>query len=232
MFVASPAFASDRLFSTTDLNLIPITDTLEAGTAEWDLTAHYNDTLTQGRQVSSRVFIALFDNVEFGMQWGIDRLVGPVELGVKWKVLDEYDGNWPVSLALGADGITGNYQRTGYDPCYYGVIGIHDVRIIGWSDWYVGLANNPTGFDDEDNSVFGGFKYWINDDVQFNGDYFGFADNEEFRAAGGLNYDLVKHIELQGFVEYDSVSEDTVVVLSFNARANLTDLTADVSDPE
>ena len=232
MIIASPAYANERWYSTTDLNLIPITDTLEEGTVQWDVTAVFDDSIAKGRTLTSRTYIGLWDNVEIGMQWGLTRPVGPVAFGGKWKILDEYDGDWPVSVAIGFDGATGNYQRTGYDPVYYGVLGIHDVRIAGWSDWYVGLAHNPTGFDDEDNSVFGGVKYWVNDRWQFNADYSGFADNEEFFASGGLNYDLVKHIELQGFIRYDSVSEDSMLVLSFNSRADLRDLTAETSDPE
>jgi hypothetical protein len=230
-FIASPAFAGEY-FATTDLNHIPITDTLEAGTAEWDLTARYNDSLPRGRRVFNRIFVGLYDNVEFGMLWGINRAGGPVEMSVKWKIFDEYDGQWPVSLAVGAGGITGNYQRTMYDPTYYGVLGIHDVYLAGWWDWYIGFANNPTGYDDEDNSVFGGTQFWFNDRWQFLADYYGYADNEEFLLSGGLNYDLVKHIGLHGYVEYDSVDEDTTIVLEFQARALLADLTAPTSDPE
>ncbi|HEX9744057.1 MAG TPA: hypothetical protein VGB30_01385, partial [bacterium] len=210
MLFASPAYAiGDKYFGTTDLNMIPITDTLEEGTAQWDLTARFNDDLPRGRRVISRVYVGLLDNVEFGMRWGINRQAGPVQFAGKWKIFDEYEGHLPVSLAVGFDGATGNYQRTGYDPTYYAVLGVHDVHLAGWWDWYVGFANNPTGFDDEDNSIFGGTKFWINDRWQFNADYYGYADNEEFILTGGLNYDLVKHIELQGFVEYDSVTEDT-----------------------
>lgn len=231
LFIASPAFAADY-FSTTDLNHIPITDTLEAGSAEWDLTARYNEDLPRGRRVFSRIFVGLFDNFEFGMLWGINRLVGPVEFSGKWKIFDEYDGKWPVSLAVGFGGATGNYQRTDYDPTYYGVLGIHDVYLATFWDWYVGFANNPTGYDNEDNSVFGGTKIWFNDRTQVNIDYYGYADNEEFLLSGGLNYDLVKHVGLQGYVEYDSIDEDTTIVLEFQARAMFEDMTAPVSDPE
>jgi hypothetical protein len=228
-------FAAPAVFAyadTTDLNNIPTTDTLEVGTFEWDVTGRYNEDFARGRRVSTRLFGSLFENFEFGMNWGVSRMAGPVELALKYKVLDEYEGRFPVSLAVGAEGITGNADRTGYDPSFYGVIGVHDVHLGGWWDWFVGFANNPTGYDDEDNSVFGGFKYWIDEDLQVNVDYWGYADNEEYVIAGGVNYDWINHIGFQGWVEQDSVTEDTVVVLQFVARADMRDLHAMVSDPE
>jgi hypothetical protein len=225
--VVPAAFAA----STTDLNNIPITDTLKAGTMEWDVLGAYNGDFPRGRRVATRLFTALFDNFEFGMAWGISRPAGPVELAAKYKVLDEYNGS-PVSLAVGAEGITGNWQRTNMDPTYYAVVGLHDVHIGGWWDWYLGYANNPMGFDNEDNSVFGGFKYWINDCIQLNADYKGYADNEESIIAAGLNYDWVNHIGFQGWVERDSVTEDNIFVLQLAVRGDMRDLTAEVSDPE
>jgi hypothetical protein len=218
--------------NTTNLNNIPITDTLEAGTMEWDVWARYNDDFPRGRRIHNRLYGSLFDNFEFGMYWGISRPAGPLELALKYKVLDEYDGNFPVSLAVGVEGITGNYQRTNRDPSYYGVIGFHDVHLGGWWDWYVGVFHNPTGFDDEDNSLFGGFKYWINDDWQVNADYLGYSDNGEYKLTGGLNYDWVNHIGFQTWIERDSVTEDNVFVLELAVRADMRDLTAEVSDPE
>lgn len=216
----------------TDLNNIPITDTLEEGTFEWDVTGRYNEDFARGRRVSTRLFGSLFNNFEFGMSWGISRLAGPVEMALKYKILDEYEGRFPISLAVGAQGITGNFDRTGMDPTLYAVIGLHDVHLGGWWDWYVGVANNPTGFDDEDNSLFAGFKYWIDDDLQVNVDYWGYNDNEEYLLAGGLNYDWVNHVGFQGWVERDSVTEDNVIVLEVAFRADMRDLTAEVSDPE
>ena len=230
-FVLVPAASASKA-NTTDLNIIPITDTLEEGTFEWDVTARYNEDFPRGRRVSTRLFGSLFDNFEFGMSWGISRLAGPMELALKYKVLDEYEGKWPVSFAVGAEGITGNADRTGMDPTLYGVLGLHDVQLGGWWDWYVGLANNPTGFDDEDLSLFGGFKYWVSEDVQVNLDYYGRSENEEYTIAGGVNYDWVNHLGFQGWVERDSVTEDNVFVLQFTARADMRDLHAEVSDPE
>lgn len=222
-FAAAPA--------TTHLNNIPITDTMKAGSMEWDVLGRYSDTVNRGRRISTRLFTALFDNFEFGMAWSVSRPAGPVEFSAKYKVLDEYNG-FPVSVAVGAEGITGNYQRTEMDPTYYAVVGIHDVRLGGWSDWYVGVANNPMGFDNEDNSVFGGFKYWINDDWQLNADYLGYDDNHENVISAGLNYDWVNHIGFQGWVERDSVTDDNVFVLQLAVRGDMRDLTATVSDPE
>jgi hypothetical protein len=227
------AFAT--MTNTTHLNNIPITDTLKTGTMEWDLIGAYSEhDSTRGRQVSSRLFVALFDNVEIGMAWNISRHtrgIGPVEMAAKWTVLDQSNG-FPVSIAVGAEGITGNYQRTGIDPTYYAVVGIQDVHIIGWWDWYVGIANNPVGVDNEDNSVFGGFKYFISDDVQLNADYKGFQDNGESVMSAGLNYDWVNHIGFQGWVERDSVAEENTYVLQLAVRGDMKDLKAEVSDPE
>jgi hypothetical protein len=229
-FVFVPAVFATA--NTTDLNNIPITDTLEEGTFEWDVTARYNEDFPRGRRVSTRLFGSLFDNFEFGMSWGVSRMAGPVELALKYKVLDEYEGRFPVSLAVGVEGITGNADRTGYDPTLYGVVGLHDVHLGGWWDWYVGFANNPMGYDDEDNSLFAGFKYWVDEDLQVNVDYYGYADNEESIIAAGVNYDWVNHLGVQGWVEQDSYNEDTVIVMQFVARADMKDLHATVSDPE
>jgi len=217
---------------TTSLNNIPITDTLEEGTMEWDLMARYNqDVFNRGRRVSTRLFLALFDNFEIGMSWDISRPAGPVGFGLKYKVLDEYEG-FPVSFAVGASSITGNWQRTQRDPTYYAVLGVHDVRLGGWWDWYVGVANNPLGFDNEDNSIFGGFKLWFSDDFQFLADYFGYNDNEENIISAGLNYDWVNHIGFHGWVERNSATEDNLFVLQLAVRGDMRDLTAEVSDPE
>jgi hypothetical protein len=105
-FIIVPAVSAKA--NTTDLNIIPITDTLEVGTFEWDVTARYNEDFPRGRRVSTRLFGSLYDNFEFGMSWGISRLAGPMELALKYKILDEYEGKWPVSFAVGAEGITGN----------------------------------------------------------------------------------------------------------------------------
>ena len=240
-FVATPAFASANFGGAwTDLNNIPITDTLQEGTFEWNVTGRYAEDIARGRKVNSRLFGALFDNFEFGMSWGISRrpTAGPLEISLKWKILDEYGGGvcgddgFPFSFAVGGKGITGNADRTGMDPTWFGVIGIHDVRIGGWSDWYLGYASNPMGYDTNDGSIFGGFKYWINPDVQLNVDYLGYDENNEYVVTGGLNYDWVNHIGFQGWVERDSYTEDTVIVLQLVTRANMTDLTSEVSDPE
>jgi len=233
LLVLPSAFAANtgRGVSVSDLNNIPVTDTLAAGTMEWDVTGRYNGDFPRGRRIGTRLFTALFDNFEFGMAWGVSRPAGPVELAMKYKVLDEF-GGWPVSLAIGADRITGNYQRTNVDPMYYAVIGLHDVRIIGWSDWYLGYANNPVGFDNEDNSIFGGFKYWFNDKWQLNADYLGYDTNHENVMSAGLNYNWVKHLGFQGWVERDSVEDKNIFVLQLNVKGDLRDLTAEVSDPE
>jgi len=243
-FVAVPsAFA----FATTDLNNIPITDTLKEGTMEWDVLAAYNQNFTRGRHISTRLFTSLFENFEFGMSWNISRPAGPVEMAVKYKVLDEYHG-FPVSLAIGADRITGNYQRTHYNPTYYAVVGIHDVHIIGWWDWYAGIAVNPLGVYNTDKQFFGGFKYWINDDWQFNADYYGYKDplddSSQSIITAGVNYDWVNHIGFQAWVERDSelvdladdptsgIDNPYVFVLQLTVRGDMRDLHAEVSDPE
>ena len=220
---------------TSNLNNIPITDTLEEGTFEWDVWARYSEDVPRGRRIGTRLFGSLFNNFEFGMSWGISRKAGPMELALKYKVLDEYDGGFPVSLAVGAEGIVGNPETTGLDPTLYGVIGIHDVNLAGWWDFYAGYSSNPTGLDTDGGQVFGGFKYWINDDIQFNADYWGYNDttgDSQYIVAGGLNYDWINHMGFQGWVERDSETEDNVFILQFTARADMRDLTAEVSDPE
>ncbi|MCX6647103.1 MAG: hypothetical protein NTY09_12225 [bacterium] len=166
----------------TNLNNIPVTDTLAAGTFEWDVWAAYNKDFQRGRRIGNRLFGSLYDNLEFGMKWGISRTAGPLELALKYKIIDEYEGRFPVSL--------------------------------------------------EDNSLFGGFKYWINDDLQFNADYMGYSSNEWYLLTGGFNYDWINHIGFQGWVERDSRSEENIFVLEMAVRADMRDLTAEVSDPE
>ena len=217
--------------NTTDLNNIPITDTLKAGTMEWDVTASYNKDFNRGRHISTRLFTALFDNFEFGMAWNVTRPAGPVELAAKYKVLSQGHGS-PVSLAVGVDRITGNFDRTNVDPTYYAVVGYHDLHIGGFWDWYVGYAHNPTGLNTDDNSIFGGFKYWINKCIQVNADYLGFDTNHESVISAGVNYDWAKHIGFQGWAERDSVNKENVFVLQLVVRGDLRDLTAEVSDPE
>ena len=224
--------------NTTHLNNIPITDTLKAGTFEWDLVGSYNGDIGRGRHVSTRIFGALLDNLEFGMAWSVSRPAGPVELAAKYTVLDQAKG-FPVSVALGAEGITGTFDRTKARPTYYAVVGIQDIHIIGDWDWYVGFANNPMGslpapkLGTEDNSIFGGFKYIINDDFQVNADYKGYDGNSESVISGGLNYYWVNHIGLQGWVERDSAKKENVFVLQLAVRGDLKNgLKEVVSDPD
>ena len=110
------------------------------------------------------------------------------------------------------------------------------AMLLGIKTVVAAITNEPQPlgdpFDDDDNSLFGGFKYWISDCVQLNADYMGYNDNEEYILTGGLNYDWVNHIGFAGWVERDSYTEDNVLVLEFRARADMTDLTAEVSDPE
>jgi hypothetical protein len=80
--------------------------------------------------------------------------------------------------------------------------------------------------------LFGGFKYWINNDWQVNADYWGYNDNSDNVIAAGVNYDWAKHIGFQGWVERDSVTEENVFVLELAVRGDMRDLTAEVSDPE
>jgi hypothetical protein len=236
MTLPVPAFAMGFGHATTDLNNIPITDTLEEGTLEWDVTGRYGDNEPgRGHTVTTRLYGALFDNFEFGMNWGLSRPAGPLSLSLKYKILDEYEGKFPVSLAAGIFNITGDANFSDQEPVYYGVIGIHDVHLIGWWDWYLGYGYNPEGGDNIDNdSIFGGFKYWISEDLQFNADVYTYTagNDDEFVYSGGLNYDWTNHIGFQGWAEHDSGTDDNVFVLQFIAQADMRDLTAEVSDPE
>jgi len=226
------AFAVSAMGKTSDLNNIPTTATLKAGSMEWDVTAAYNsDFGNRGRHITNRLFVALYDNFEFGMAWGISRPAGPVELALKYRFLKQ-GHHFPVSVAVGADRITGNFDRTGKNPTYYGVVGLQDVHFGGYWDLYAGFANNPFGKDKKDNSAFGGFKYWFNKRLQLNADYLGYDKNKESLISAGLNYDWAKHIGFQGWVERDSVTEDNVFVLELAVRGDMHDLTNEVSDPE
>jgi len=228
------AFAVAAMGKTTDLNNIPITATLKAGSMEWDVTAAYNsDFGRRGRHISNRLFVALFDNFEFGMAWGITRPAGPVELALKYRIIKQ-GNHFPVSVAVGANRITGITEHSLIRPTYYGVVGLQDIHFGGYWDWYAGVANNPQGMDTKDYSAFGGFKYWFNKQLQFNADYLGYDKNKESLIAAGLNYDWAKHIGFQGWVERDSVTDDNVFVLELAVRGDMHKdaLTEAVSDPE
>jgi len=249
-----PVFAQDYvavpIFATTDLNVVPITDTLKEGTFEWDVTGRYNDDFNRGHHVSTRLYGALFDNFEFGMNWGISRPATAMNLSLKYKIIDEYKGNFPVSFAVGATDINGIVAPEDMEPWLYGVIGLHDVHLIGWWDWYAGYAFKKSGRvglvdpqqrDNEDrDSVFGGFKFWVSDRLQVNADVatYTFTDEDSkkeengYILSGGLNYDVANHVGVQGWVEHFSNPEDNVFVLQFVAQADMKDLTATVSDPE
>lgn len=239
-FTAIPAAYATQV-NTTHLNNIPITSTLKAGTMEWDLIGSYNKDANRGRRVATRLFLAPLDNLEIGMAWSISRPAGPVELAAKYKVLDQAKG-MPVSVAIGAQGVTGNWERTGVRPTYYAVLGRQDIHLLGWWDLYVGYANNPMGLPKnslyagyigtEDNSFFGGVKIYFNDDLQVNADYKGYDDSGESVISAGLNYDWVNHIGFAGWWEQDSIAKENTVVLQLAVRGDMKDLKAEVSDPE
>lgn len=212
------------------LNNIWTTEVLEEGVFEWDLDLAISDEefaggyfAEDGRFLSQQFYVGIMPDFEIGMQFNAEREIGPFTMFAKYKVFDEIADDFPVSLAVGVDNIVGTKDRFISEPIPYIVIGKSFNRANG----YLGFAHNASGLEG-DNSLFAGFDYAWNDDWTLAVDYYGYSDNEENVIAGGFYYAWVNHIGLNGWVMYDSATENMIFVLQFAFTGRFDNLEAEV----
>jgi hypothetical protein len=224
-FWGSAAFAHG-----TGLNNIWTPDVVELGTFQWNLDLAVSDTEfaggyfeEDGRFLAQEFYATLFPDLEIGMAFNGEREIGPFIMYAKYKVFDESVDNFPVSLAVGCDNIIGTNDRYISEPIPYIVIGKNFNRANG----YLGFAHNASGLED-DNSLFGGIDYAWDEDWTIAVDYYGYLDNEESVISGGLYYDWVNHIDWGAWAEYDSATENTIIVFEFAFTGRFDDLEAEV----
>jgi len=232
--VAALAIFASLLWGTaayahgTDLNTIWTTEVVENGTFEWDLALQVsNEEFTafwaeDGRFLTNDFYANLYKNLEIGLAFNVERAVGPFTMDAKYKVFDEEANNFPVSLAIGVDNVIGTKARIVSEPIPYIVIGKNFDKLNG----YLGLAHNASGLEG-DNSVFGGFDYKWRDDLKFAVDYYGLNDNEDNIISGGIYYDWMKHMGLNGWVSYDSITENVIITVELAFTGRFADLKAE-----
>lgn len=228
--VVSFLFGTAAFAGGTGLNTIWTTEILEEGTFEWDLDLAISDEefaggyfQEDGRFLSQEFYSTILPNFEMGFAFNAEREIGPFTMFAKYKVFDENEDNFPVSLAVGVDNIVGTKDRFISEPIPYIVIG----KNFNKGNGYLGFAHNASGLED-DNSLFAGFDYNWNEDWTFALDYYGYFDNEENVISGGIYYDWVNHIGLNGWVMYDSASENMIFVVEFAFTGRFDDLEAEV----
>lgn len=214
----------------TGLNNIWTTEVLEEGVFEWDLQLAISDEefaggyfAEDGRFLSQEFYVGLMSDFEMGMAFNAEREIGPFTMYLKYKVFDEIADDFPVSLAVGVDNIIGTHDRFISEPIPYIVIG----KSFDNANGYLGFAHNASGLEG-DNSLFAGFDYVWNEDWTVAVDYYGYYDNEENVIAGGVYYDWVNHIGLNGWVMYDSATENMIFVVEFAFTGRFDNLEAEV----
>jgi hypothetical protein len=225
---ASFLWSTAAFASGTDLNTAWTTEVLDEGVFEWDLqlgtsneqyTAYWSE---DGRFLENEFYATIWRDLEIGFAFNVERNVGPFSMFAKYKVFDEMDNNFPMSLAVGAANIIGTNERFSSEVIPFIVIGKNFDRLNG----YVGFAHNASGVQDDD-SVFGGFDYMWDEDWTFAVDFYGYNDTSDSVISGGVYYDLMKHFDLNGWVSYDSGTENTIFVVELAFTGRFDDLEAD-----
>jgi hypothetical protein len=215
----------------TGLNNIWTPDVVELGTFQWNLDLAVSDTefaggyfQEDGRFLSQEFFATILPDFEIGMAFNAEREIGPFTMYAKYKVFDEFEDDFPVSLAVGCDNIIGTKDRFVSEPIPYIVIGknFHEN-----ANGYIGFAHNASGWED-DNSIFAGFDYMWTEDWMLAVDYYGYNDNEDSVIAGGIYYDWINHVDWNAWVAYDSVTENAIIVFEFAFTGRFDDLEAEV----
>jgi hypothetical protein len=217
--IANLVFAICAFAATTDLNNIPIPQTKELGQWEWDVRVFVDDSINKGRFMTNALYGVVWDKLEVGFDWNLNRPIGPFKMSAKYQIWDEVrDGDF-IGLAVGVENVQGTPARGADDPQPYLVISKQfNPEIAG----YVGVIH----YDSEDNNLFAGVD-WNRAPWQFRADFLGYDDNNESIISGGIEYQWAKHVDLAGWVSWDSVSEETMVVLELGFNADFTDLTKD-----
>jgi hypothetical protein len=217
--IANLVFAICAFAATTDLNTIPIPQTKELGQWEWDVRVFLSDDIEKGRYMTNALYGVVWDKLEIGFDWNLNRPIGPFKMSAKYQVWDEVRDGDIIGLAVGVENVEGTSKRGMDDPQPYVVISKQfNPAIAG----YVGYIH----WDSEDNNFFVGAD-WKNDTWQFRADYLGYDDNNESIISGGLEYQWAKHIDLAGWVSWDSFDEETMFVVELGFDADFTDLTKD-----
>jgi hypothetical protein len=212
----------------TDLNNAWPSEVADEGPFQWDLqlgvsneeyTAFWSE---DGRFLTNDFYAGLYKDLEVGFAFNVERNVGPFSMDAKYRVFNEMEDNFPVSLAVGAANIVGTKDRYSSEVIPYIVIGKNFDKLNG----YVGFAHNASGVQDDD-SVFGGVDYKWNEDFTFAADFYGYNDTGDSVISGGVYYDLMKHFGLNGWVSYDSGVEETAVFVELAFTGRFDDLKAD-----
>jgi len=212
----------------TDLNTVWTTEVLEEGTFEWDVNLGISDEeygafwSEDGRFLQNEFYATIYPNLEIGLAFNLERDSGPWTMFAKYKVFDENEDNFPVSLAVGCDNIVGTKDRFVSEPIPWIVIGKEFNKFKG----YVGYAHNASGLQD-DSGIIGGIDYTVNPDWWVQADFYGYNDTEDSIISGGIYYDLIKHMNLGVYGSYDSQTENTIVTVELAFTGRFDDLKAD-----
>jgi hypothetical protein len=227
---ASFLFTNVAFAGGTGLNTIWTPDILNEGEFEWDLNLGVSDEQfvtfwnEDGRFLSQEFFATILPNFEMGMSFNGEREMGPFAMFAKYQIFNELEDDFPVTVAVGVDNIIGTQDRYNSEPIPYIVIGKNFNE--RWNG-YLGFAHNASTVQDDD-SVFGGLDFAWHDDWTFAVDYYGYNDNEEAIISGGLYYAWINHIALNGWVSYDTWTEDTMFTIQFAFMGRFDDLEAEV----
>ena len=217
--IANLFFAVAAFAATTDLNTIPIPQTKELGQWEWDLRVFLDEDIEKGRFMTSSLYGVVWDKLEIGFDWNLNRPVGPFKISGKYQIWDELRDEDVIGLAVGVENIQGTQGRGMDDPQPYLVIS--KQLNPEWAG-YLGFIH----LDSDDNNFFAGLD-WHRDVWQFRVDYLGYDSNEEGIVSGGIEYQWAKHIDLAGWCSYDTWSEETMFILELGFDADFTDITKD-----
>jgi hypothetical protein len=213
----------------TDLNNVWTTEVCDEGTFEWDLDLGISDEefgafwSEDGRFLQNEFYASIFKDFEIGFAFNVEREVGPFIMFCKYRVFNEEEDNFPVSLAVGCDNVMGTHQRFWSEPIPYIVVGKNFDKLNG----YVGYAHNASGLQD-DSGVFAGFDYQWNEKWLFAVDFYGFNENEDNIISGGVYYDWMKHFNVNTWVSYDSTTENAIVTVELAFTGRFDDLEAEV----
>jgi hypothetical protein len=203
---------------TTDLLLAPIPTVLDYGEWEYGIRGTLGEEIEKGRQYNNSIHGSLFNNLEVGATWNLQRPVGPFSWGVKYQILDNQRDDDFISLAVGLGNNTGITGPAHTDAQGY-IVASRDFG-NDWT-WYLGYIH----FDGNDNDVYAGFDWRPHERWHWRAEYLGQSDNEDALISGGFRYEWIKHVDLSAWLTHDTFAEDTSITLEFALRGDLRDLT-------
>jgi hypothetical protein len=198
--------------ATTDLNTSPVPQTKELGQWEWDLRVFLDDDIEKGRFMTNALYGVVWDKLEIGFDWNLNRPVGPFKMSAKYQIWDELRDGDVIGLAVGVENVQGTRGRGQDDPQPYIVLSkVINPNVNG----YLGAIR----YDSEDINLFAGLDWNKDEQWQFRADYLGYNDNEDGIISGGVEYQWAKHIDLAGWVSYDTFTEEEMYVLELGFDA-------------